>query len=776
MRRRHPGLIGRRPIYPPTGRRNVIVRLLTGNLLPPFASLLLGCIFAFACISLLNPGGSVFNHPLVLLRELRVSEFLGLSKPNISEEEFARAVEARWEEETAADLQAASEAAQAEARAKKRAVADDPTDTAGGDAGEGEGGEGEGDPEGEEGEEEDGGIEMDDDLDTRVMREHDRQRRQRRRKRPPPPAVDLAPQPPIQGPQDIAPGGGHFKGSRPARTGRFPRAIIDEKPALVSQEPQPLISFHANVWGCVFRVRLDDSGWIDAQSPLTFADKLPDGAHTLSILTIDPLGQEDPAPVLFTWMIDTTPPISALSSVPASISNESQPVVRVVANEPRCKFFYQVNFAADTEHPEFVKLMQGSVSEAEALVEAERAGVIELKDLKDGIHRISVLAVDAAGNREDKPKSYQWVVDISPPDTIIHSAPPKLSREPASSFTYRFRLDRGEWVVGPTDKIVGEGYELMLTELGEGPHFFEAAAMDIAGNVDPTPAEYSWAVNILPAQTYLLAKPPQVDPVPTANFTIGSSETQYTYAYSLDGDKWIQPHGHHLVGGNQTFEVTGLADGRHNISVKSTDVTGSSDPNYATYEWEVDTTPPRVIILERPPKVSPVGSARIMLNASEAYSFTYALDGGDPVDSGRGVNASASLISIKGLDEGWHWVDINMSDAVGNAAHTHTIRWVVDQGPPETKIEKKPLEHAHARRPTFSFSSSERDCVFEYRIDRKRWVLTPADSVQNDPLQHTSFGSVSVIVGTGFHTIEVRARDAAGTRDPSPDAFEWVVY
>ena len=74
----------------------------------------------------------------------------------------------------------------------------------------------------------------------------------------------------------------------------------------------------------------------------------------------------------------------------------------------------------------------------------------------------------------------------------------------------------------------------------------------------------------------------------SANFTVRSSETQYTYGYWLDGGKRaVRPQGKQLVTGHAHFTVAGLREGPHVLLVRATDVTGAEDPTPATYKWTV---------------------------------------------------------------------------------------------------------------------------------------------------------------------------------------------
>ncbi len=87
-----------------------------------------------------------------------------------------------------------------------------------------------------------------------------------------------------------------------------------------------------------------------------------------------------------------------------------------------------------------------------------------------------------------------------PPDTTITGTPPARSFlsdaqftftgsddiTPPGSLTFECRLDGGAWVACSSPKV--------YTGLGFGFHTFEVRAIDGSGNVDPTPASYTWEV------------------------------------------------------------------------------------------------------------------------------------------------------------------------------------------------------------------------------------------------------------------------------------------
>jgi hypothetical protein len=112
----------------------------------------------------------------------------------------------------------------------------------------------------------------------------------------------------------------------------------------------------------------------------------------------------------------------------------------------------------------------------------------------EGPHDFAVRAVDANG-ADPTPATRSWRVDLTPPDTTITSGPGGTvtsrtatftftANEPAQSFACR--LDAGPQVPCTSPHS--------YAGLSDGPHVFEVAATDQAGNADASPASRSWTV------------------------------------------------------------------------------------------------------------------------------------------------------------------------------------------------------------------------------------------------------------------------------------------
>ncbi len=112
-------------------------------------------------------------------------------------------------------------------------------------------------------------------------------------------------------------------------------------------------------------------------------------------------------------------------------------------------------------------------------------GPLTLPELADGRHTLRVRG-KLNGTVDRFPAIRTWVVDTTAPDTTLTGLKIQAD-EPVAGF--RCRVDG-----------VDTACSTILPST-PGTHTFEAAAVDHAGNVDPTPATYTWTIEPLTAQT-----------------------------------------------------------------------------------------------------------------------------------------------------------------------------------------------------------------------------------------------------------------------------------
>lgn len=369
----------------------------------------------------------------------------------------------------------------------------------------------------------------------------------------------------------------------------------------------------------------------------------------------------------------------------------------------------------------------------------------EYSGLAQGRHVFRVRAVDGGGNVDPTPARRKWRVDTKQPDTKLDETPARLSTGSARfSFestergsTFECRLDDGDFEPCSSPKS--------YSNLGDGAHRFRVRALDRAGNPDPKPAGWRWTVDTVPPDTKIDSGPASLSHEATATFSL-SSEPGATFECRLDGRDW-----------GSCAAVTGLKDGRHAFRARAKDEAGNVDPTPARWSWEVD-LPPETEITAGPKGPTASASATFKFSATETpATFECKLDARDWI-------ACASPKLYSGLSEGSHTFRVRAKDSKGNVDPTPAERaWKVDTVSPNTAVTSGPKASTGSNSASLSFTSSESDSTFECRLDGGAWkACSPPKSYSG--------------LANGAHVFEVRAIDAAGNRDPSPAAWNWVVH
>ena len=122
-----------------------------------------------------------------------------------------------------------------------------------------------------------------------------------------------------------------------------------------------------------------------------------------------------------------------------------------------------------------------------------------IQDSKTYYYRVT--AINAYGSATYGDSNVITVPDVFPPDTVIDTAPPSVTSATSVAFTFHgedgyhgsstidkfeCQLNGGSW----TD--CGSPYQIV--DLANGEYTFKVRAIDIAQNIDVTPAEYKWTI------------------------------------------------------------------------------------------------------------------------------------------------------------------------------------------------------------------------------------------------------------------------------------------
>jgi len=251
-----------------------------------------------------------------------------------------------------------------------------------------------------------------------------------------------------------------------------PETVITSHPPEVTNSNTARFEFRCNEEDCTFECRIDEGEWESCSSPKTYTD-LSEGKHSFEVRAIDSAGNVDQSPASYSWTIDTTPPETTITSYPQNPTNSTSATFTFSCNEQNCTFECRID-EGEWESCSSPKTYPG---------------------LQDGNHTFEVHAIDSAGNVDQSPASYSWTIDTTPPETTIVSYP----QNPTSSTSATFTFSCNEQNCTFECKIDGSGYSpcsspKTYTNLSEGEHTFYVRAKDSAGNVDPTPATYTWTI------------------------------------------------------------------------------------------------------------------------------------------------------------------------------------------------------------------------------------------------------------------------------------------
>jgi|GEM_PF-510213 len=307
---------------------------------------------------------------------------------------------------------------------------------------------------------------------------------------------------------------------------------------------------------------------------------LAEGPHALWVFVVNEAGTADPTPASHRWTIDLSAPETEIVAGPPGVTADTD--AQLVYRDPTDGSI--ASFRCRLDGADWTPCDGGTTTYGGGEV-----------PLADGEHVFEVASVDATGNVDPTPAVWRWIVDTTPPDTFIpvHPTDPAQTGDAAFAFasdelgvTYLCALDPestppSEWE--PCDPT------LLLTGLTDGMHTIHVAAVDGAGNVDPTPATYTWLVDTIAPDTEITEGPPaRTGPDDGASFSYASPDEPEltTFECRLDGGAW-EP----CDGGATSVSAEGLEVGGHVLAVRACDpVSGLCDPTPAVWSWEVTTS------------------------------------------------------------------------------------------------------------------------------------------------------------------------------------------
>jgi hypothetical protein len=212
-------------------------------------------------------------------------------------------------------------------------------------------------------------------------------------------------------------------------------------------------------------------------------------------------------------------------------------------------------------------------------------------------------------------------------------------------------------------------------------------------------------------------------------------------------------------------ELSGGEGTNHTLQVRAVHPTNGTDPTPASHSWTVDTVAPTATIDSQPLGPSPGGSAAFAFHASESSSFECSLQlSGDPDD----YAACSSGKTYTGLDDGEYTFKLRPTDLAGNVGAPASYAWMVDNSladttPPETTLGSRPPDPSASSTASFTYGSNEPGSRFECSLDGAPFAACAVA------------GASYTGLGSGPHSFQARAIDAAGNADPTPVGYSFQV-
>ena len=277
--------------------------------------------------------------------------------------------------------------------------------------------------------------------------------------------------------------------------------------------------------------------------------------------------------------------------------------------------------------------------------------------------------------------------DGTAPETTIDAKPPNPSDSQSATFAFssnedgaafECKLDAGAFVECGTPKS--------YSGLADGAHTFTVRAVDGTGNVDTSPASYTWQVDT-PPETTIDSGPSGLVNVRNATFGIGSDEPNVAFECQLDGGAFG------ACGVPATF--SGLADGEHTFRVRARDAGGHIDDTPAERTWTIDATAPALRITSPGTgtaltDTTPTLAGRAGTSNGDAGTVTVKLfSGGGATGAAlqtlvvsRDASSGAWSRDAARLTEGTYTIRAEQSDAAGNTGVSAPVTFSVDTSAP----------------------------------------------------------------------------------------------
>lgn len=504
-----------------------------------------------------------------------------------------------------------------------------------------------------------------------------------------------------------------------------------------------------------YTYRINNEPWsnrISVTAPI-MRNNLLDGNYRLEVKGIDEAGNEQNTPTVYEWQIASGSVISFVSKPDRYTRLKN---VSIVLGGNNIYFYkYSINN----------QVWSGYISIDEPIV---------LNNLNDGDYTIRVIGALIPGDTstETEELSYTWTVDTVAPQCTLSNLPLNptnrqktaivVSSQNGDVVAYRYRLFING-VAGDLSGVYSVSTPIELTALAENTYTIKVMGIDAAGNMQSESAatEYTWNVDITPPTAVLTNLPASNTNINSIDIAVSPGDSNVVaYRYSFNGSPWSAE-----IIKNINIQKINIADGIYTLSVIAKDLAGNwqSFQMPTEYVWEIDTVPPTIVLLNKPPAVTNVLNADFVIGGVGVIKYRYKFDNNDWSQEYDRIEYPD--ITLNNLSEGSHIIEVIGVDKAGNWQQQPTVySWNINTSMPTAILSGCPPYYTNINSINISISGVD---SYKYKFDNDNWTNEIPSS---NPI---SINTIS----EGYHILKVIGKNALSQWQEveSATTIEWIV-
>ncbi|TPE43066.1 Ig-like domain-containing protein [Pontibacter mangrovi] len=366
-------------------------------------------------------------------------------------------------------------------------------------------------------------------------------------------------------------------------------------------------------------------------------------------------------------------------------------------------------------------------------------------------------------------------IDTQAPETTIASQPDKLSNEVPAKFsfssneagvTYQVSMDGGAFATAANP--------YSINGLNDGEHTLQVRAIDQAGNMDATPASYTWVQDTKAPGAPVVQAPAGGAILNENKPAISGTAEAATTVSVFAGNTRI---GTATAGSDGTWRLTpasALAEGEQRITAKAADEVGNVSAASAVRTFTVDTKAPETTIAAGPDAISNTAEPEFTFSSNEDnVSYEVSLDGG------AYAAIAGNKYTANSLSDGEHTLEVRATDAGGNTdASPAAFTWTLDTKAPEAPVVASVSED----RGPASDDQITADNTIKLSGQAEAGTMVavllqgePLGEVQANASGNWAYSHEQTALAAGTYTFTATATDAAGNESAASKAFTVTV-